>query len=157
MKCKYCGKEMGKVHLNRKYCSNTCYEKARYIKYGQRSTSEQRREWYKNRCKKKGYRAKLCKQIHLRHLKVLKFLRDYKISKGCIDCGYKKHHVALEFDHVKGKKYINVCFAKSIEQAKKEIEKCEVVCANCHRIRTFNRCKRKYAYTFKLKDIYYGN
>lgn len=67
------------------------------------------------------------------------FLADYKISKGCSDCGYKGHHSALDFDHVNGQKEINLCFAKSITQAKKEITKCEVVCSNCHRIRTYNR------------------
>ena len=71
--------------------------------------------------------------------KVREFIANYKIEKGCTDCGYKKHHSALEFDHINGDKQINVCFAKSINQAKKEIEKCEVVCANCHRIRTYNR------------------
>ena len=67
------------------------------------------------------------------------WIANYKLKKGCQDCGYKKHHSALEFDHVKGKKKINISFAKSINQAKKEIKKCEVVCANCHRIRTYKR------------------
>ena len=67
------------------------------------------------------------------------FLADYKVSKGCSDCGYNKHHSALEFDHIKGQKDMNVCFAKSITQAKNEIKKCEVVCSNCHRVRTYNR------------------
>ena len=71
------------------------------------------------------------------------FLADYKMSLGCKDCGYKGHHSALEFDHITGDKEINICFAKSIRQAKREIEKCEVVCSNCHRIRTYNKhpCK----------------
>lgn len=71
--------------------------------------------------------------------KIKVFLAEYKIKEGCKDCGYKKHHSALDFDHIKGKKEINIAFAKSINQAKKEIEKCEVVCSNCHRIRSYNR------------------
>lgn len=74
------------------------------------------------------------------------FLAVYKEDYGCADCGYNTHHVALDFDHIKGEKSINVCNAKSISQAKKEIEKCEVVCSNCHRIRTYKRLKETYDY-----------
>ena len=71
--------------------------------------------------------------------KVRTFLVDYKMSLGCKDCGYRRHHSALEFDHINGDKSINVCFAKSISQAKEEIKNCEVVCSNCHRIREYER------------------
>lgn len=67
------------------------------------------------------------------------FIANYKIERGCMDCGYNQHHSALEFDHIGTDKEINVCFSKSINQAMKEIAKCEIVCANCHRIRTYNR------------------
>ena len=62
---------------------------------------------------------------------------------GCVDCGYCEHLAALDFDHVSGEKERLVSFAKSIEQAKTEIAKCEVRCANCHRIRTWERKKRE--------------
>lgn len=101
---------------------------------------EQRRIWYKNRVlKDPEYKKRLNIQAKTRNKSIKHFLADYKLQKGCHDCGYKKHHAALDFDHVKGSKMLNVCFAKSIGQAKKEIEKCEVVCSNCHRIRTYNR------------------
>jgi hypothetical protein len=40
-----------------------------------------------------------------------------------------------------GEKLLNVSAAKSIAQARAEIEKCEVRCANCHRIKTWERMK----------------
>lgn len=96
-----------------------------------------RRQWWallpKNRKREKQIKA------NGRAKKIKQFLADYKLEKGCIDCGYNKHHSALEFDHIKGKKTLNIAWAKSISQAKKEIEKCEVVCSNCHRVRTYNR------------------
>lgn len=113
--------------------------KARYKRHGQRSTKEQRAKWYKNRCLKIGYINKLRKQANERNKKIKNFLAEYKVKIKCVDCGYDKHHSALDFDHIKGDKKMNVCFAKSISQAKKEIEKCEVVCSNCHRIRTYKR------------------
>lgn len=139
MKCQWCKKETGIVHKNKKYCSSVCMNKSRYARSGIRSTREQRSEWYKKRCEQKGYIEKLRKQANKRNKDIKRFLAEYKIEKGCKDCGYKKHHSALEFDHIKGKKEINMAFAKSINQAKREIEKCDVVCSNCHRVRTYNR------------------
>lgn len=64
-------------------------------------------------------------------------LRAIKVETGCVDCGFRAHHAALEFDHVRGVKavslsQINVRHWSIVEH---EIAKCEVVCANCHRIR----------------------
>jgi hypothetical protein len=66
-----------------------------------------------------------------------------KLSRGCVDCGYKKHSEALQFDHVRGEKVDNVSrlvlSARSWSTIEEEISKCEVVCANCHAIRTAER------------------
>ena len=106
---------------------------------------------YKNRQDERNFRKRWWASLSLerkrekqnkanvRNRLIKEFIAAYKLENGCIDCGYKKHHSALEFDHVGTDKSINVCFAKSIEQAKKEIKKCEVVCSNCHRIRTYQR------------------
>lgn len=63
------------------------------------------------------------------------------MQSGCVDCGIKDIRV-LDFDHLRDKSY-NVSelanFQSSIERIKDEIAKCEVVCSNCHRIRTHNR------------------
>jgi hypothetical protein len=68
-------------------------------------------------------------------------LAKIKEDSGCVDCGIK-NHIILDFDHLRDKKYnisrmIHDGF--SWKAIKKEIEKCEVVCSNCHRIRTYNR------------------
>jgi len=107
-----------------------------------RYNPETRKVWYKNKSKDVVWKAKINNQANLRHSRLKDYLRDYKLTQGCVDCGYNTHHVALDFDHVDGEKELNVCNAKSIAQAKKEIEKCEVVCSNCHRIRTFERINK---------------
>ena len=70
-----------------------------------------------------------------------KKLADIKTASGCVDCG-EKNPIVLDFDHLKNKKY-NISRmihdGHSWASIKKEIKKCEVVCANCHRIRTHNR------------------
>lgn len=107
-----------------------------------RYNSEVRKKWYKNKANDPKWKEKINNQYNNRRKKIQEFIRNYKLSKGCADCGYNKHHAALEFDHVDGEKEFNVCNAKSIKQAKEEIKKCEVVCSNCHRIRTYERLQR---------------
>jgi len=66
---------------------------------------------------------------------------------GCTDCGYDKDPKALHFDHVRGKKYkgISELCSKgySLTAIKKEIQKCEVRCANCHSSVTHKRLQQK--------------
>lgn len=70
------------------------------------------------------------------------YVIDHKLASGCVDCGYRAHHAALDFDHLPGT--TKVRDIKSGQQLGwdallAEIAKCEVVCANCHRIRTVSR------------------
>ena len=67
-------------------------------------------------------------------------VNDYKVKKGCAHCGYNEKAVALDFHH-KNREYkiINVSSHwktswKQYQKMKKEMEKCIVLCANCHRI-----------------------
>ena len=68
---------------------------------------------------------------------------EFKLDRGCADCGYCEHPDALEFDHVRGEKRDILSrlknYAKNEAELLDEIAKCDVVCANCHRIRTASR------------------
>jgi hypothetical protein len=71
---------------------------------------------------------------------------EYKLSKGCADCGYNAHPAALDFDHRPGTAKVRDIKRGNTfgwQALLAEIEKCDVVCANCHRIRTVNRRRRK--------------
>lgn len=65
----------------------------------------------------------------------------------CADCGNSFMSCAMDFDHVRGTKLFSISSMLSagvwwrgrFELLQREIEKCEVVCAVCHRIRTWNR------------------
>ena len=157
--CENCGIEFEPNNGKQVCCSRKCnVEKWRKInpdkaKLSQRKNdekrkginrynSEVRKKWYKNKTNDPKWKEKINNQYNNRRKKIQEFIRNYKLSKGCADCGYNKHHAALEFDHVDGEKEFNVCNAKSIKQAKEEIKKCEVVCSNCHRIRTYERLQR---------------
>lgn len=65
-----------------------------------------------------------------------------KLASGCVDCGYRAHAAALDFDHLPGfTKVTDISRLKYRPWAEVEAEmtKCEVVCSNCHRIRTVRR------------------
>lgn len=78
---------------------------------------------------------------HKRHISNL--VKRWKMRKGCSRCGFKaEHSVQLDIDHVipKGKygndrQAINTSWSKS--RLKKELYKCQVLCANCHRLKTY--------------------
>lgn len=72
------------------------------------------------------------------------YVDAYLKEHPCLDCG-ESDIIVLEFDHVRGKKSSPISTAIrhcwSIEKLQKEIEKCEVRCANCHRRVTHKRRK----------------
>ena len=70
------------------------------------------------------------------------YLRDLKTSTPCVDCRISYPYYVMDFDHVRGQKHANVMELVSTLSKKKideEIAKCEIVCSNCHRIRTHMR------------------
>lgn len=72
-----------------------------------------------------------------------KFVDEYKSSRACADCGRSWPPVAMDLDHVRGDKVCSVAglvsAAYNLELIKIELEKCDLVCACCHRIRTASR------------------
>lgn len=63
----------------------------------------------------------------------------------CTDCGENYPSYIMDFDHLDGNtKYQNVsALINSKGKLLEEIKKCEIVCSNCHRERTFNRFMEK--------------
>lgn len=57
----------------------------------------------------------------------------------CVDCKHKFPPCVMDFDHVRGKKKFGIGTGHTRPRADvlKEIKKCDLVCANCHRIRTW--------------------
>jgi hypothetical protein len=63
----------------------------------------------------------------------------------CADCGETFHPVAMDFDHRDGtiKLFdVGTSMQRNWEMILAEIAKCDVVCSNCHRIRTYNKKRR---------------
>jgi hypothetical protein len=72
-------------------------------------------------------------------------LAAYKESTPCKDCGGYFKACQLDFDHLvsetKAGDISRMVGRKSQTTLSKEIAKCDLVCANCHRLRTWNRQK----------------
>lgn len=89
---------------------------------------------------KPAYKA----QARLFRVNLSNYVSDIKAKTPCADCGGMFHPVAMDFDHVRGKKIKEV--SKLVTQCssglvREEILKCEIVCSNCHRVRTHKRIK----------------
>jgi hypothetical protein len=96
--------------------------------------------YHKNR---KRQLALALKRRHRAYLEKRKFLTKAK-AVPCADCGKRYPFYAMDFDHKQysGKiKEVGYMVSRnwSLEKIKREVKKCEVVCANCHRIRTYKK------------------
>jgi lysyl-tRNA synthetase class I len=98
-----------------KYCSTPCAKKANHA---------QKLSWQRNNGRKN--RA---------------IIDQIKVEAGCCKCGYNAHPAALDFNHKNPLEKSFSIGARStgltIEQLKEEISKCEILCANCHRVHTY--------------------
>ena len=89
-----------------------------------------------------GYRGWCIKcntiRIKQKKIKLRKMVSDYKKSKGCKNCDYNDPRaLCLHHTNPKNKKMdISNLISRSYSAGavKKEMEKCEVLCANCHAI-----------------------
>lgn len=88
--------------------------------------------------------ARAKKHEMVRRTKVSRHILEYLLKNPCVDCG-EGDPIVLEFDH-RGDKLFNVSDAnrngKSLPIVIKEIEKCDIRCANCHRRVTYHRAGR---------------
>lgn len=75
-----------------------------------------------------------------------RYIQELKSNTPCMDCKINYPYYVMDFDHVRGRKHKNVMELIPTLSKKKideEIAKCEIVCSNCHRIRTHQRKLKK--------------
>ncbi len=112
------------------------------LKYGDVVNGRVFCNYYKHNVTGKIYESFLNREVirsrdRRKKATIKKFCNRVKLFKGCAECGYKKHPAALHFNHIDPtKKAGNVSKMKTWESVKREMRKCEVLCANCHAIKT---------------------
>lgn len=85
--------------------------------------------------------AKVYARVKDRRQEIRDQMWEYKASRACADCGLVDP-IVMEFDHLRDKeRNVSEMIARGMgwESILLEIEKCELVCANCHRRRTHTR------------------
>lgn len=114
-KCEVCSTKLR--GNQRKFCSNKC---------------KQKNHWYKIKEKQNTYHSQTMRSIKRKY--------EFIMLKGgcCNNCGYNKNISALEFHHIdESSKNFSIDFRKLANTNKetllKELEKCLLLCANCHR------------------------
>lgn len=98
-----------------------------------------REHYEKNREKIKARTALSNKRARKRNAE---YIRNIKESSPCMDCGQFYPYYVMHFDHIfeKSNSIANMVRAShSIKRLQQEIDGCELVCSNCHAIRTFER------------------
>lgn len=121
------------TRLAKKRCPKCTEWKPRTAEYFYRSGSG----WYS-----------YCKSCHgpgqPNYLRNFEKLRDLKDGQRCMDCGHPFRHFQLDYDHRPDEEKVDavarLCSAgKAWKTILAEIAKCDLICANCHRLRTWLR------------------
>ncbi len=85
----------------------------------------------------------------IQYAKRREWLVEYKLSRGCIDCGYNANADALDLDHRDGEVRVFTGFSNNLrrrwEVVLAEVAKCDVRCRNCHAIKTCAAMRRRVA------------
>lgn len=127
-----------------KICTKCCLEKdiaefswsIRGVKRHSRCKSchAEERSGYYERNKEKELEYKWNRQVNKRE-EARTYVIEYLRTHPCVDCG-ETDPLVLTFDHVRGKKRMNVAELVNrgylLDVIQEEIRKCEVRCANCH-------------------------
>ena len=131
------------------YLINPC-KKCRVVRRANRTDEEKERERKLSRERAKQNKEKRKTQAReyrqKQSVKIVALIDTYR-SKPCCDCGKEYDKRLMEFDHRPGtQKSFGVCSVlysdRSLVTIQTEIDKCDVVCAMCHRLRTESRYPR---------------
>ena len=93
---------------------------------------------------KRKYHAhcKLCAKITLQEIFISRLEEAVGGELKCSECGYNKHSSAIDFHHLdpnQKENQVSDLRGSSYERIKKEVDKCIMLCANCHRILHWNK------------------
>lgn len=110
-------------------------EKERFARRRKEGSEVRKREYYAR------HKEKIAARVKARHAEAREWMNELK-RRPCMDCGRVFPPCAMDFDHQPetAKKFVPSRL-KSVSKklAMEELSKCDVVCACCHRIRTYKR------------------
>lgn len=105
----------------------------------ERARESRRKHYHKN---KEAYIAR----AKAKSAELYQIVKEKK-NVPCTDCGVKYPTHVMQFDHLDATTKVRdvsaLCKYGNLKALLEEIDKCEVVCANCHADRTFKRNTRE--------------
>jgi len=142
--CTSCGIEKDEIEFW--FCSKKFRSGIKFYRRNQCKQCEARVAWRGKRAKSSELKLveSKTKVEHNRGYKQRnrEFIKGVKSRTLCKDCGKQYPHYVMDFDHLHDKVDGVAQLAQktvSLETLRAEIEKCDIVCANCHRERTWRR------------------
>ena len=94
------------------------------------------KEWYERNKEKRKKQVRAYNKIYIQ--KSLEYVNQYKKDKKCCEC-HEDHPICLDFHHVGDDKEIEISRAIRqgwcLKKIQVEIDKCVIICSNCHRKR----------------------
>jgi hypothetical protein len=86
------------------------------------------------------------RRLELRRVRQRELVESFQRLKSetcCADCGGFFHFAAMQWDHLPGAEKLDevstLVRKGKTNRAREEIAKCELVCANCHAVRSYER------------------
>jgi len=144
--CKICKKEK----------SVSCFNKASKTRKGYQAYCRlcSRKKGLENYLKNKERYKKVARK---RDIELKLFMAKLK-DKPCMDCNTKYPPYVMDFDHLdKKNKVAEISYLKrhrvAFKKIEEEVKKCELVCSNCHRVRSYKRQNKNSDYGKNLKYI----
>lgn len=100
--------------------------------------AQYQRDWYERN--KERHKENVGRRNAKLYQEMRRVIEERK-SVPCTDCKRVYHPWQMDFDHLRDKQFdvSTAAGRSSLARLIQEIEKCEVVCANCHRDRTYRR------------------
>lgn len=99
------------------------------------------KQWHAGRYQREKKEIQL--YVKTRRKELTAWIRSLKEGKACADCKLSYHFSAMQYDHTRNDKLIDIASMANRGYKKEkiliEINKCELVCANCHAVRTYKR------------------
>lgn len=98
-----------------------------------------------------SYRRKYCKKCEHKRKAINFYIKKQKavnyLGGKCVKCGYNQNIEALDFDHInpstKKLEPSIMLRGRKWEEVISELDKCQILCAICHRIKTSQEQKNR--------------
>ena len=149
--CKACVSEKSSEYYqkNKERCDADNRRRANQVPW---KAVERKRRWRKDNPERarqenltrKGAARKHAKMLKDNKLRIMDYLIEKYGNRPCFDCGVQYPWPVMDFDHRPGEiKDFAISTVSGrraspelVSKVEKEISKCDLVCSNCHRLRT---------------------